>query len=149
MGRRKTSDPFGDSGTEPEMSISPMIDVGFLLLIYFLVTTTLMKQELDLNLILPGVAQEQSDPVKVDQMLIKIAGDSTVSINEEVVESDPNDRALKNLSDRLKSYAGTAQLAGSEAMVVIACADDTPEQRFVDVLNSCAKSGLKNISLTE
>ncbi len=148
MARRKSSNPFGGE-SEPELSISPLIDVGFLLLIYFLVTTTLMKQELDLNLILPGVASVESEPVKVDQMLIKIGGDSTVAINEEVVESDPTDRNLKNLSDRLTSYAGTAKLAGTEAMVVIACADEAPEQRFVDVLNSCAKAGLKNISLTE
>jgi biopolymer transport protein ExbD len=148
MARKKSGNPFtGES--EPELSISPLIDVGFLLLIYFLVTTTLTRQELDLNLLLPGVASVESEPVKVDQMLIKIGGDSTVSINEEVVESDPNDRTLKNLYDRLKSYAGTAKLAGSEAMVVIAASDEVPEQRFVDVLNACAKSGLKNISLTE
>ncbi|NNE90732.1 MAG: biopolymer transporter ExbD [Verrucomicrobiales bacterium] len=148
MARRKTSNPFG-GGTEPELSISPLIDVGFLLLIYFLVTTTLMKQELDLNLILPGVATVQSEPVKVDQMLIKISPDGTISVNEEVVESDPNNRELPNLSQRLESYAATAKLAGSEAMVVIACDDEAMEQRFVDVLNSCGKAGLKNISLTE
>ena len=145
---RKSGNPF-EGESEPELSISPLIDVGFLLLIYFLVTTTLTRQELDLNLLLPGVASVESEPVKVDQMLIKIGGDSTVSINEEVVESDPTGRTLKNLSDRLASYAGTAKLAGSEAMVVIAASDEVPEQRFVDVLNACAKSGLKNISLTE
>ena len=148
MGRRKSSNPFAEE-SEPELSMSPLIDVGFLLLIYFLVTTTLSKQELDLNLLLPGVASVESEPVKGDQMMIKIGGDSTISINEEVVASNPLDRELKALSDRLASYAGTAKLAGSEAMVVIACSDEAPEQRFVDVLNSCAKAGLKNISLTE
>ena len=80
---------------------------------------------------------------------MKVSFDSTISINEEVVSSNPVDRELKPLYERLQSYAGTAKLAGSEAMVVIACSDEAPEQRFVDVLNSCAKAGLKNISLTE
>ncbi|MEO0448487.1 MAG: biopolymer transporter ExbD, partial [Verrucomicrobiota bacterium] len=33
---------------EPELDMSPLIDVGFLLLIYFLVATTLAKEEADL-----------------------------------------------------------------------------------------------------
>ena len=65
------------------------------------------------------------------------------------MDTDPNDRGLSNLSDRLERYAATAQNAGSEAMVVVDCEDDVPEQRFIDVLNSCAAHGLKNITLTQ
>ena len=148
MSRRKVSNPF-DEELEPELNISPLIDVGFLLLIYFLVTTTLEPQEADIGLILPGVATTESDPVKVDQMLIKITGDSAVAVNGEVVDTDPNDRDLANLADRLERYAATAENAGTEAMVVVDCDDDVPEQRFIDVLNSCAAYGLKNITLTQ
>ena len=148
MARRRNSNPF-DPDMEPELNISPLIDVGFLLLIYFIVTTTLEPQEADIGLILPGVATTESDPVKVDQMLIKITGDSAVAVNGEVLDTDPSDRDLTNLSDRLERYAATAQNAGTEAMVVVDCADDVPEQRFIDVLNSCAAYGLKNITLTQ
>ena len=148
MARRKVSNPF-DEEMEPEMNISPLIDVGFLLLIYFLVTTTLEPQEADIGLVLPGVASTESEPVKVDQMLVKITGDSAVSVNGEIVDTDPGDRSLKNLSDRLERYAATALNAGTEAMVVVDCEDDVPEQRFIDVLNSCAAHGLKNITLTQ
>ena len=131
------------------MNISPLIDVAFLLLIYFIVTTTLMKQEADLGLVLPGVATEQSDPVKTDQMLIKITGEGSVFVNEELVDSDPTDRTLPNLTDRLQRYAAAAANAGSEAMVVVNCADEVPGQRFIDVLNACSSNGLGNISLTQ
>ncbi|MCB1065283.1 MAG: biopolymer transporter ExbD [Verrucomicrobiae bacterium] len=147
MARRRSSKPFADE--EPEMNISPLIDVAFLLLIYFIVTTTLMKQEADLGLVLPGVATEQSDPVKTDQMLIKITGEGSVFVNEELVDSDPTDRTLPNLTDRLQRYAAAAANAGSEAMVVVNCADEVPEQRFIDVLNACSSNGLGNISLTQ
>ena len=120
MARRKNSKPFRDE--EPSMNISPLIDVAFLLLIYFLVTTTLEPQEADLSLLLPGVA---------------------------TTESDPNDRALPNLTDRLQRYAAAASNAGSEAMVIVDCADEVPEQRFIDVLNACADNGLQNISLVQ
>lgn len=148
MARRKSGNPLA-GGDDPALDISSLIDVAFLLLIYFIVTTTLTKQEADLGLVLPGISAETSNPVKVDQMMIRITPDQAVMINDEVSDSDPNDRRLPNLTDRLERYAASAEIAGSEAMVVIDCADEALEQRFVDVLNACAKAGLKNVSLTQ
>ena len=37
-----------------EIQIAPLIDVVFLLLIYFMVTTTLIKKEADIEAILPA-----------------------------------------------------------------------------------------------
>ncbi|MDF1751413.1 MAG: biopolymer transporter ExbD [Verrucomicrobiales bacterium] len=148
MARRKNSNPF-DGEDAPAMDVSPLIDVAFLLLIYFLVTATLLKQEADLGLALPGVASLSNAPVDVDQMVIKIEANSNVQVNDELVESNPDSRQLRNLTDRLTRYAAGAKIAKSEAMVVINCHNDAREQRFVDVLNACAAAGLKNISLTD
>ena len=148
MARRKSSQPFKEE-SEPPMDISPLIDVAFLLLIYFLVTTSMLKQEADLGLALPGVTSISSQPVEVDQMLISIAANSHVKVNDETVETDPASRNLPNLTDRLVRYAASAKLAKSQAMVLIKCHGDAREQRFIDVLNACAAAGLKNISLTE
>ena len=71
MARRKSSNPY-EGVKDPPMDISPLIDVAFLLLIYFLVTTTMLKQEADLGLALPGLASLNNQPVEVDQMMIKI-----------------------------------------------------------------------------
>lgn len=147
-GRRKSGNPLSQ-GVEPGLDISSLIDVAFLLLIYFIVTTTLTKSEADLGMVLPGVASEQSNSVKVDQMVIRVSADQGVFVNDELVDSDPNDHNLPNLTDRLDRYAASAKIAGSEAMVIVECANESPQQRFVDVLNACAKTGLKNVSLTQ
>lgn len=139
-------DPFGDE-EEPELDISPLIDVAFLLLIYFLVTTTLQKREADLSLNLPGVEKSDSKDVKIDQMLVKIDSSGTIIVNEEVSDSDINDRDLPNLTDRLKRYAAASQLANSEAQIIIDCDSEALGQRFIDVLNVCAKSKIENVSL--
>jgi len=149
MARRKSSNPFDDAGEDPKMNIGPLIDVAFLLLIYFIVTMTLQKEESDLSLVLPGVASVESKPVKVDQMLIKITPEAAILVNEELIEADPDDRRIATLTDRLTRYAASAKIAGSEAMVVIDCDDEAPQQRFVDVLNACATADLKNVSLTQ
>lgn len=140
------SNPFADED-EPELDISPLIDVAFLLLIYFLVTTTLQKSEADLSLVLPGVEQQDSKEVKIDQMLVRIDADGVVLVNDEVSDSDPNDRDLPNLTDRLSRYSASAEIANTETQVIIDCDEDAIGQRFIDVLNVCAKADIKNVSL--
>ncbi len=142
------SDPFSNE-KEPELDISPLIDVAFLLLIYFLVTTTLQKAEADLSLTLPGVESNDTREVKIDQMLIQIDPAGAVIVNEEVSDSDPNDRDLPNLTDRLTRYAASAQVANTEPQIIIDCADEAMGQRFVDVLNVCAKANIANVSLAQ
>jgi len=140
------SDPFDDDN-EPELDISPLIDVAFLLLIYFLVTTTLQKSEADLSLTLPGIESEDSKEVKIDQMLVQIDPAGAVIVNNEVSDADPSDRVLPNLTDRLKRYAASAQVANTEPQIIIDCDDEAVGQRFVDVLNVCAKADIQNVSL--
>ncbi len=146
--RRRSSNPF-DQQEEAEIDMSPMIDVGFLLLIYFIVATTLMKEEADLNLVLPGTAQVSGDPVKIDQMMIRIDGSSSVFVNDDMVESSTSGRRLPALTDRLTRYAAASKVADSKAFVIIDCEGDAREQRFIDVLNACSAAGINNISLAQ
>ncbi len=127
--------------------MSPLIDVAFLLLIYFLVATTLLKEEADLGMALPGMDAVEGEPVKLDQLRIQISGESRVYVNDEPVASDLDDRELLELTERLRRYAASAQLAEAKPVVLLSSADEAKEKRFVDVLNACAKAGIKNITL--
>lgn len=142
-----SSDPFGNE-QEPELDISPLIDVAFLLLIYFLVTTTLQKSEADLSLTLPGVEKQDSREVKIDQMMVKIDASGAVLVNEEVSDADPANRDLPNLTERLSRYSASASVANTETQVIIDCDPEAVGQRFIDVLNVCAKADIKNVSLS-
>jgi len=142
------SDPFQDQ-EDPELDISPLIDIAFLLLIYFLVTTTLQKSEADLGLTLPGVESTDTKEVKIDQMLIRIDSSGAVIVNDEVSDSDPNDRDLPQLTDRLTRYAASTQIANTEPQIIIECADDAVGQRFIDVLSACEKAEIENVSLAQ
>jgi len=142
------SDPFADQ-EEPELDISPLIDIAFLLLIYFLVTTTLQKSEADLSLTLPGVESTDDREVKIDQMLIEIDATGAVVVNDEIADADPGDRDLPNLTDRLVRYEASTRVANTEPQIIIDCADAAKGQRFVDVLNACAKANIENVSLAQ
>jgi len=89
------------------------------------------------------------EPVKIDQMRIRIDARTAVWVNEDLVAEATADRHLPGLKDRLDRYAATARLAEAKPFVLIDCAADATEQRFVDVLNACTHAGIDNITLSE
>lgn len=133
---------------EPKLDIAPLIDCSFLLLIYFLVSATLEKEEADLGLILPGITEVAGPAVAVEPMRIRVDPGGGILVNDELVEQATNQRRLPALHERLKRYRASADLANSEPMVLIDCCNEVEQQRFIDVLNACAKVGIRHVSLT-
>jgi biopolymer transport protein ExbD len=82
MGRRKKYRPEEES--DPELDISSLVDVAFLLLIYFLVTSTLRPDETDLSIVLPSQVPNEN-PLDIDPIAIVIGPDGSVTYNEEVI----------------------------------------------------------------
>lgn len=134
---------------EPVLDMSSLIDVSFLLLIYFLVTSTLMKKETDLGLTLPTQQPDSaSSQVEIDQMMIVINPDGSVVVNDDILDTDAEQRALPKLSDRLRMYKKAADLSGSKPLVILAADDASKGQRLVDVLNALAGVGIKSVTMT-
>ena len=135
---------------DPELDISSLIDVSFLLLIYFIVTSTLQKRETDLSITLPStVPTDSTDPV--DPLAIKIATDGTITVDEIVLEEAAKEgepSTVPALRTRLKEYKEQTELVGEKPMVVLAAADDGKTQRFVDVVNALASVKIQSITMT-
>jgi biopolymer transport protein ExbD len=128
-----------------EIPITPMIDAVFLLLIFFMVTTTLHRQEADISFALPGVA-EQSEPVEMpDEQIIDIYTDGRVVLNSLEYDS-PDSRDLPELLRMLQRFRETAEANNVEAMITINPAGDLEHQRVVDVLNACAAANIMNVT---
>lgn len=139
MRRRKT---FED---KLEIPITPMIDAVFLLLIFFMVTSTLHRQEADISFSLPGVAQ-QSEPVEIpDEQVVEILNDGSVLLNDLEYDS-PDDDELPELRRMLERFKETTAANKVEAMITIAPADKVRQQRVVDVLNACAAAKIQNVT---
>ena len=134
---------------EPTLDLSPMIDVSFLLLVFFLVTSTLDPKEADLGMRLPGDSRDPiGEPLPVDPIHIKIDPSGTIHVYEEVLDSDVNRRELPLLADKLTQYKAATELMGSDTIVLVDSDDNVPGQRFVDVLNTLAKVEIKNVTIT-
>ncbi len=119
-----------------EVSMTPMIDVVFQLLIYFLVTFTTpdVLAHLDISRPAPDSSQtEQRTPPKMIRVNIYADG---YSLNGRAVSKDELERILT----RLASFS-TSQT------VLITCAGESEHARLVDVLDICAGSGLNKLSV--
>lgn len=144
---RKKNDPDPD----PVLDMSPMIDVSFLLLIYFLVTSTLEPTEADLAMTMPSTqSSASSTKIEIDQMTVEVNGAGHIVLNGEVLDTDASTREVPLLLDRLKTYAESAKLTDSKPMVIIAADDAAKSQRFIDVLNALADKSvnIRNVTIT-
>ena len=136
---------------DPVLDMSPMIDVSFLLLIYFLVTSTLDPTEADLAMTMPSTqSSASSTEVEIDQMTVEVNAAGHIVLNGEVLDTDPATREVPLLLDRLKTYAESAKLTDSKPMVIIAADDAAKSQRFIDVLNALADQSvnIRNVTIT-
>ena len=135
---------------DPELDISSLIDVSFLLLIYFLVTSTLRKDETDLSIVLPTqMPTENPDPI--DPVAIKVEQDGSVTYDGAPVAGPSNGAKpdkLPALRERLKEYKELAESTGSKPMVIVAADDNGKHQRFIDVVNALASVKINNITMT-
>ena len=128
-----------------EMQMGPMIDMVFLLLVFFMVTAKPIKEESDIQIALPG-KQEQSEPLDMpDEQRIIIAADQSVVLNDRVLAS-PGDKALEELVVTMKRFREASEANQSKPLVTLAPEATVPHQRVVDVLNACAIAEIKGVT---
>ena len=127
------------------VDMTPMIDCVFLLLVFFMVSTTFNKQEADISFALPGTA-EQSDSVEIpDEQIIQITEAGNVFLND--LEYDkPTDPDMPELVKTLELFRQTADANKVPAMITIAPEDNVKQQRVVDVLNACTAAKIANVT---
>jgi biopolymer transport protein ExbD len=116
--------------------IAPMLDILFVLLLFFMVTAGAQKHEATLTTQLPGGKPGGDVPLEVG-----IDADGQVNVSG-VPVGDATDSKLGALVDRL-----TQVLASNQTQpVVITPMRSTKQQRVVDVLNACAAAKVKNLA---
>ncbi|MBR4654336.1 MAG: biopolymer transporter ExbD [Kiritimatiellae bacterium] len=119
----------------PKAEMTPMIDVVFQLMIFFVVT---IKQEdiySKLNANRPAPNQSSSSESNDTQIKIDI-GYSGLIFNGRGVR-------MNELRSNLKQLSATSK----NATVLIRCTMDSPHGRLVDVLDACNQYGMHNLSI--
>jgi biopolymer transport protein ExbD len=133
---------------EDRVDLTPMIDIVFLLLIYFMVTTTIVQEEADLGVKLPSSMAAPPDTPLPEQHYIDILVDGTVLLNG-MPTDNPGEPALPNLTRTLRQLKESSNRAGLKTLVIIQPDPETYQQSVVNVLNSLKAVGIDSISFGE
>lgn len=122
---------------EPNINLTPLIDVVFLLLIFFMVSTTFRK-ETNLRIDLPQAAQEQG-PVERQQLTVAIDADGRYYINERPLA----DTGLETLKSALTEVAGDRR----DLPFVIRADGMTPHQAVVTAMDAAGQLGFRHLGI--
>lgn len=128
-----------------EMQIAPLIDVCFLLLFFYILTSKPVQPEADIGISLPGTVAQAEAIDFPDEQRIEILETGAIVLNEEPLDR-PESPELPKLRAILARYKQGADASKSPPMITIEADDHAKHQRIVDVLNVCAQVGLTQVT---
>jgi len=139
MAKKKRYEP--EQVEEPALDISSLIDVSFLLLIYFLVTSTLEPRESDLSMEMPTDSGKASS-IQIDPLKIRLTAAGQISIADQIMADDAQVEA------ELDRYKQLTDATNKKPLVIVTSDDEAKQQRFIDLMNGLAKVGITTITLS-
>lgn len=136
--KRRSEDKVG-------VPIAPMIDVVFLLLIYFMVSSTLERQEADLSFQLPGTVEQVASLDMPDEQIIEIRENGQVIVNEYPYDS-PDALRFDELAAMLTRFREASAANKVEAIVTIAPAGAVLHRQIVKVMDACSLANIEGVN---
>jgi len=125
-----------DSIEEPNLNLTPMIDIVFLLIIFFMVGTQFSELERELDVQVPSVAQAQPLVGLPDEIVVNIRRDGEIVLDTQVKSLEQLEQALVAARQRYKQQA-----------VMIRGDAQVPYQHVASVLSACHRAEIQSVSL--
>ena len=117
-----------------ELNITPLLDLAFVLLVIFIITTPQLSNDLEMNLPSPKKEKNPAPPPKMNRIVVNTAGQ--ITINDEPVEI----QALKGKLLGMKAN-------DPEMAVVVRGAADVDYQRVIGVLDALQQADVTKVGL--
>ena len=119
--------------TLSDINITPLLDLAFVLLIIFVITTPLLEQSIKLNL--PGGGRDDKNPPpKEDRRTVEVSPEGFYIMDRRKVSLNEVEAAL------VQAYRANPKLA-----VVIRADRNDKFGRVSDVFDLCDKHGIQNV----
>jgi len=120
--------------TLSEINVTPLLDLAFVLLIIFMITTPLLERSMDLIVPTSQAAEGAVDPAKV----------LTVSVDrDDVIQLDQEPVTLATLEEQLSAR----RVRDARTAVVVRAHRDLPVQRFINVMDVIARAGITKVGV--
>ncbi len=120
--------------TLAELNVTPLLDLAFVLLIIFMITTPLMEKKTDVVLPSSAASANATDPSAVQR--ITIHKDAEITLNDETVDTP-------SLASRLAAIHASRP----DAAVVIRSDKELPVQKLIDVMDAVQRAGIAKVGV--
>jgi biopolymer transport protein ExbD len=120
--------------TLSELNVTPLLDLAFVLLIIFMITTPLMESSMDLVLPNSDAAQHSVDPNAVQS--ISISQNEQLSINGQATDLGTLEGQLVALKERNPDVA-----------VVVRAHKTLPVQKMMNVMDAVQRAKIKKVGI--
>ena len=127
--------------------IAPMIDVVFVIMLFFMVMAGAVRVENELNTTLPGSTESSAATDFVDEIIISISESGEVALNDEPFDS-PESRELPKLRDTLMRLKQNADNARTPAVVTVVSDPNAKYSRTVDVLDVLSQAKIETVTFS-
>lgn len=125
--------------------IAPMIDVVFVILLFFIVSASDIQVENAHVTKLPGTVETQSDTPTPDEIAVSIEDDGQVFLNDDPLDT-PEAKLLPELASNLTQLRESSAASKSEVLVTIYANELARYERVVDVLDALSRAKITNVS---
>lgn len=125
-----------DPAAELALNLAPMIDVVFLLLIFFMVATTFAEKEKQIELDLPSAESGEVAADALDEIVVNVLSDGSTQIDGETVDRD-----------RMREIFSRAARRNPDTPVTIRGDRVAQLQVVTDVMDVCRVAGLSDIGI--
>lgn len=122
---------------QPTLNMTPMIDIVFLLIIFFMVGTKFTELERKIGLKVPEISETGALSAAPERKVINVHRDGQVTLDRESV-------SLVQLCERLASARGEYPALG----VLIRGDAQGPFQNVADVLGACRRAGISEMGIS-
>jgi biopolymer transport protein ExbD len=120
--------------TLSEINVTPLLDLAFVLLIIFMITTPLLENSM--NLVIPSSGAANAPVDRSQVQTISIDRDSTIKINNESVDQD-------SLAARLLEL----KRANPDLAIVIRPHRELPVQKLVTLMDSLQRAQITKVGI--
>ena len=125
--------------------IAPMIDVVFVIMLFFMVMAGAVQKEQELNLKLPGTISSDVPVDVIEETQVRVLDTGEILLNEEPMGA-PEDNRLAELAATMLKLDESSKAAGSKVVVTIMADEYAPFQRVIDVLNALSIARIQNVT---
>jgi len=128
--------PQSDAVEDMTSNLTPLIDVVFLLLIFFMLATTFLDPEKEISIELPEAANALAQEQEPHEVIINVLRDGRVVVGGVPLDEDGLVRALRTTATR-----------DPETQVTIRGDRLVHHERIVRVMDACGMVGLVNLAV--